>query len=155
MIKLDIAQTASSVGPDPAHIWPAWISHGPDVGWIWAKILLLPGLVIILPLLHICWGVFFNVNSFIYIPSFTLCRYPDSKQCRHRSGPHLAHMDFTRARCGPDLGQHYVAVWVGLGAGVGLSAHLTQPLPLNLPFVNKTQDITGRYNYSHNLFKKY
>ncbi len=23
---------------------------------------------------------------------------------------------------------------------------VTQPLPLNLPFVNKTQDITGRYN---------
>ncbi len=33
--------------------------------------------------------------------------------------------------------------------------HITQPLSLNLPFVNKTQDITGRYNYSHNLFKKY
>ncbi len=31
----------------------------------------------------------------------------------------------------------------------------TQPLPLNLPFVNKTQGITGRYNYTHNLFKKY
>ncbi len=33
--------------------------------------------------------------------------------------------------------------------------HVTQPLPLNLPFVNKTQDITGRYNYRHNLLKKY
>ncbi len=39
---------------------------------------------------------------------------PDSKQRRHRSGPHLARMDFTRARCGPDLGQHYVAVWVAI-----------------------------------------
>ncbi len=36
---------------------------------------------------------------------------PDSKQCWPRSSPHLARMDFTRARCGPDLGQHYVAVW--------------------------------------------
>ncbi len=36
-------QTASSVGPDPAHIWPAWISHGPDVGRIWAKTMLLSG----------------------------------------------------------------------------------------------------------------
>ncbi len=36
---------------------------------------------------------------------------PDSKQCRSRSDPHLARMDFTRARCGLDLGQNYVAVW--------------------------------------------
>ncbi len=28
-------------------------------------------------------------------------------------GPHLARMDFTRARCGPDLGQNYVTVWDG------------------------------------------
>ncbi len=27
-----------------------------------------------------------------------------------------------------------------------INEHVTQPLPLNLPFVNKTQDITGRYN---------
>ncbi len=33
--------------------------------------------------------------------------------------------------------------------------HVTQPLPLNLPFVNKTEDITDRHNYRHNLFKKY
>ncbi len=26
--------------------------------------------------------------------------------------PHLARMDFTRARCGSDLGQHNAAVWV-------------------------------------------
>ncbi len=26
------SHTATSVGPDPAHIWPAWISRGPDVG---------------------------------------------------------------------------------------------------------------------------
>ncbi len=38
--------------------------------------------------------------------------FPDSKQCRPRSGPHLARMDFTRARCGPDQCQHYVTVWV-------------------------------------------
>ncbi len=38
---------------------------------------------------------------------------------------------------------------------VHIYEHVTQPLPLNLPFVNKTQDITGRYNYRHNLFKKY
>ncbi len=30
--------------------------------------------------------------------------------------------------------------------------HVTQPLPLNLPFVNKTQDITGRYK---KYLKKY
>ncbi len=33
--------------------------------------------------------------------------------------------------------------------------NVTQPLSINLPFVSKTQDITGRYIYSHNLFKKY
>ncbi|ROL55451.1 hypothetical protein DPX16_20827 [Anabarilius grahami] len=27
-----------------------------------------------------------------------------------RSGPHLVLMDYTRTRCGPDLGRHYVAV---------------------------------------------
>ncbi len=27
-----------------------------------------------------------------------------------------------------------------------INEHVTQLLPLNLPFVNKTQDITGRYN---------
>ncbi len=32
---------------------------------------------------------------------------PDSSS----GGPHLARMDFTRARCGLDLGQNYVAVW--------------------------------------------
>ncbi len=37
---------------------------------------------------------------------------PDSMQCRPRSGPHLARMDLTRARCGLNLGQNYVAVWV-------------------------------------------
>ncbi len=31
------------------------------------------------------------------------------QQCRPRSGPHLDHMDFTRARCELDLGQNYVA----------------------------------------------
>ncbi len=31
---------------------------------------------------------------------------------------------------------------------------VTQHLPLNLAFVNKAQDITGSYNYSHNLLKK-
>ncbi len=41
----------------------------------------------------------------------TCIHIPDSKQCRQRYEPHLARMDFTRARCGPDLGQHYVAVW--------------------------------------------
>ncbi len=40
---LKLTQTASSVGPDPAHIWPAWISHGPDVGRIWANTMLLSG----------------------------------------------------------------------------------------------------------------
>ncbi len=43
--NLDVlSQTASSVGPDPAHIWPAWISRGPDVGRIWANTMLLSGL---------------------------------------------------------------------------------------------------------------
>ncbi len=28
---------------------------------------------------------------------------------------------------------------------------VTQPLPLNLPIVNKTQDITTRYKYSSNI----
>ncbi len=41
----DYSQTASSVGPDPAHTWPAWISHGPDVARIWANTMLLSGLV--------------------------------------------------------------------------------------------------------------
>ncbi len=41
--------------------------------------------------------------------------YPDSKQCQPRSGTHLASMDYTRARCGLDLGQNYLAVWVGVG----------------------------------------
>ncbi len=36
-------QTESSFGPDPAHIWPAWILHGPDVGRIWANTMLLSG----------------------------------------------------------------------------------------------------------------
>ncbi len=43
------AQTASSVGTDPAHIWPAWISHGPDVGRIWANTMLLSGWLLLDP----------------------------------------------------------------------------------------------------------
>ncbi len=43
MLNNKLTQTASRVGPDPAHIWPTWISHGPDVGRIWAKTMLLSG----------------------------------------------------------------------------------------------------------------
>ncbi len=43
LLHLVPAQTASSVGTDPAHIWPTWISHGPDVGRIWANTMLLSG----------------------------------------------------------------------------------------------------------------
>ncbi len=53
-----------------------------------------------------------NILRIIHVHSGPLrYHHPDSKQCRPRSGPHLACMDFTRARCGLDLGQHYVAVW--------------------------------------------
>ncbi len=36
---------------------------------------------------------------------------PRQQAVSARSGPHLARMDFTRARCGLNLGQNYVAVW--------------------------------------------
>ncbi len=53
-----------------------------------------------------------NILRIIHVHSGPLrYHHSDSKQCRPRSGPHLACMDFTRARCGLDLGQHYVAVW--------------------------------------------
>ncbi len=52
-------------------------------------------------------------NAFLCLQYLSLYEhFPDSKQCRLRSGPHLARMDFTRATCRLDLGQNYVAVWV-------------------------------------------
>ncbi len=47
-------------------------------------------------------------DSFIGDHFQLLYDFPDSKQCRPRSGTH----EFHTARCGPDLGQNYVAVWV-------------------------------------------
>ncbi len=45
-------QTASSVGPYPAHIWPAWISHGPDLGQHYVAV----------------WEVsYWNIRSFNYL----------------------------------------------------------------------------------------
>ncbi len=43
-------------------------------------------------------------NDFIQQFVSSVSPYPDSNQCWPRSGPHLARMDFTRDRCGPDLG---------------------------------------------------
>lgn len=36
-------QTPTTLGPNPVHIWPAWISKGPDVGWIKASTMFISG----------------------------------------------------------------------------------------------------------------
>jgi len=53
-----------------------------------------------------------NQKTFGTFKLFSQAVLTQTATYRPRSRPHLVHVDSTSIRCGPDLGQHYVPVWV-------------------------------------------